>query len=376
MPGFEWIDGEEKDAVMAVFDEGGVLFAHGFDGMRKHFHIREFEQKAQEYFQVKHCLAVASGTAAIKVALKSVGVQPGDEVITQAFNFIATVEAILDCGAVPVIANVDLSLNMDVDDLKSLITNKTKAVLPVHMLGVSANMKAILKITKEHGIPVVEDNCESIGAKYNGQSLGTLGQVGAISFDQGKMLATGEGGMVLTNDATVSKYACEYHDHGHESNPDRPRGRDTHSIYGFNYRMTEMQGAVGKVQLSKLSRMLEANKERYQALEDAMGGKFRLRTIPEECVPNFDTLIIIEPDGKMRKTFIETLVSEGFGTKNLPDAMEWHCTAFWDHALSAEQVSRSQKTKKILEEAIAVPISLRKSVENYQVLGNLLAKLN
>ena len=375
MPGFEWIDGEEKDAVMAVFDEGGVLFAHGFDGMRKHFHIREFEQKAREYFQVKHCLAVASGTAAIKVSLKSVGVQPGDEVITQAFNFIATVEAILDCGAVPVITNVDSSLNMAVDDLKILITNKTKAILPVHMLGVSANMKAILKIATEHGIPVVEDNCESIGAKYNGQSLGTLGQAGAISFDQGKMLATGEGGMVLTNDAAVSKYACEYHDHGHESNPDRPRGRDTHSIYGFNYRMTEMQGAVGKVQLSKLSRMLEANKERYQALEDAMGGKFRFRTIPKECVPTFDTLILVEPDEYVRKAVIDTCIQEGFGTKNLPDAMEWHCTAFWDHALSAEQVARSQKTRIMLEDAVAIPVWLRKTVDDYQRLGKLLMKL-
>ena len=111
MPGFEWIDEEEKNAVMAVFDEGGVLFAHGFDGMRKHFHIREFEQQAQEYFQVKHCLAVASGTAAIKVSLKSVGVQPGDEVITQAFNFIATVEAIIDVGAKPIITNIDDTLS-------------------------------------------------------------------------------------------------------------------------------------------------------------------------------------------------------------------------------------------------------------------------
>ena len=375
MPGFEWIDEEEKNAVMAVFDEGGVLFAHGFDGMRKHFHIREFEQQAQEYFKVKHCLAVSSGTAAIKVALKSVGVQPGDEVITQAFNFIATVEAILDCGAVPVIANVDLSLNMDVDDLQSLISEKTKAILPVHMLGVAANMKSILKLATERGIPVVEDNCESIGATYNGQSLGTLGQAGAISFDQGKMLATGEGGMVLTNDAAVSKYACEYHDHGHEGNPDRPRGRDTHSIYGFNYRMTEMQGAVGKVHLSKLSRMLEANKERYQALEDAIGGKFRFRTIPKECVPTFDTLILVEPDEYVRKAVIDTCIQEGFGTKNLPDAMEWHCTAFWDHALSAEQVTRSQKTRKILEDAVAIPVWLRKTVDDYQRFGKLLMKL-
>jgi len=375
MPGFEWIDEEEKNAVMAVFDEGGVLFAHGFDGMREHFHIREFEQKAQEFFNVNHCLAVNSGTAALKIALKSVGVQPGDEVITQAFNFIATVEAILDCGAVPVIANVDSSLNMDFDDLQSLITEKTKAILPVHMLGVAANMDAILKLANQHKIPVVEDNCESIGGTYKGKFLGTLGNAAAISFDQGKMLVTGEGGMVLTNDKMISKYACEYHDHGHEGNPDRPRGRDTHSIYGFNYRMTEMQGAVGKVQLSKLNRMLEANKKRCQTLENGLDGKFQLRSIPEECIPSFDTLIVIEPDEKMRKTFIEILVSEGFGTKNLPDAMEWHCTAFWDHALSAEQVARSQKTRKMLEDAVAVPIWLRKSVEDYRVLGNLLAKL-
>ena len=139
--------------------------------------------------------------------------------------------------------------------------------------------------------------------------------------------------------------------------------------------MTEMQGAVGKVQLSKLNRMLEANKERYQALEDAMGGKFLLRTIPEECVPTFDTLILFEPDQHIRKTDIDTCIREDFGTKNLPDAMEWHCTAFWDHALSAEQVVRSQKTRKILEEAVAIPVWLRKTIDDYQRLGKFLMKL-
>ena len=376
MPGFEWIGEEEKNAVSSIFDEGGVLFAHGFEGMRKHFHVREFESKCCERFGARHALAVTSGTSAIKVALKAVGVRFGDEVITQAFNFIATVEAILDCGAVPVIANVDDTLNMDLEDLKTLITPKTKAILPVHMLGVAAEMKGILKLASEHKLPLVEDNCEAIGGTYSGKALGTLGDVGALSFDQGKMIATGEGGMLLSNNSDIDRYSRHYHDHGHECNPNFPRGRDTHSIYGFNYRMTEMQGAIGKVQLSKLSKMLEANRNRYRALEDAMEGKFRLRKIPEECVPNFDTLTIIEPDEKLRKLFIETLVSEGFGTKNLPDAMEWHCTAYWDHALSAEQIFRSKKTKKLLEEAIAIPILLRKSVENYQILGNILAKLN
>jgi 8-amino-3,8-dideoxy-alpha-D-manno-octulosonate transaminase len=375
MPGFEWIDDEEKNAVISVFDEGGILFAHGFDKLRKYFHVREFEEKAQEYFQVKHSQAVSSGTAAIKIALKSVGVQPGDEVITQAFNFIATVEAILDCGAVPIIANIDSTLNMDVEDLKSLITQKTKAIIPVHMLGVAANMKSIIELASEHSIPVVEDNCEAIGATYNNKFLGTLTQVGVISFDHGKMVATGEGGMLLTKDTVVYKYASDYHDHGHENNPDRPRGRDTHSIFGFNYRMTEMQGAVGKVQLNKLDRMLKANKERYQALENNMGGKFQLRTIPEECIPTYDTLILIEPDEQTRKTVIDTLVQEGFGTKNLPDAMEWHCTSYWDHALDAEQVVRSKKTQQILEEAVAVPVWLRKTVKDYRRLGNLLGQL-
>ena len=121
MPGFEWIDKEEQQAVSKIFDDGGVLFAHGFDSIRKNYHVREFETSCSKYFNCNHALAVSSGTAAIKIALKAVGVKAGDEVITQGFNFIATVEAILDCGAVPVIANVDDTLNMDPDDLKNLI---------------------------------------------------------------------------------------------------------------------------------------------------------------------------------------------------------------------------------------------------------------
>ena len=225
MPGFEWIDAEEKNAVASVFDEGGVLFAHGFDKRRKKYHVREFENKFCELFGSSNALAVTSGTAAIKIGLKSLGVNRGDEVITQSFNFIATIEAILDCGAKPIICNIDKTLNMDPIDLENRISKKTKAIIPVHMLGVSAQMDQIMNISKKHKVPILEDNCEAIGAKYNNKYLGTIGDLGVLSFDQGKMIATGEGGMILTDNKNIDDYCRQYHDHGHENNPNFPRGR-------------------------------------------------------------------------------------------------------------------------------------------------------
>ena len=122
MPGFEWIDDKELKATTKIFKEGGKLMAHGFDNLRKNYYVRNFEKQCERFFNSNGCLAVSSGTAAIKIALKAIGIKKGDEVITQSFNFIATVEAILDCEAIPVIANVNATLNMDPKDLKNLIT--------------------------------------------------------------------------------------------------------------------------------------------------------------------------------------------------------------------------------------------------------------
>lgn len=375
MPGFEWIDDEEKNAVISVFDEGGVLFAHGFDKIRKKYHVREFEENFSNFCSVSHALAVTSGTAAIKIALKALGVKEGDEVITQAFNFIATIEAILDCGAKPIICNINETLNMDSSDLERQINHKTKAIIPVHMLGVSAEMDKILNISKKYKLPILEDNCEAIGAKYNNKYLGTIGDIGVLSFDQGKMIATGEGGMILTNNQTLDKFCREYHDHGHENNPKFPRGRDTHKIFGFNYRMTEMQAAVGKVQLSKLSDMLNENSKRAKKLTDILIDKFEFRSIPKNSIPTWDTVIIIVDDLKYKEKIINLLNNEGFGTKNLPDAMEWHCSYYWDHALDSKQISNSSVTRGILEKTIAIPVWLRKSVNDYEQLAKKLLEL-
>jgi 8-amino-3,8-dideoxy-alpha-D-manno-octulosonate transaminase len=369
MPGFEWIDEQEFKIVKKIFNEGGTLMAHGFDKTRKKYYVRDFEKFSSKYFSSKNCLAVSSGTAAIKIALKSFGVKSGDEVITQSFNFIATIEAILDCGAIPVIANIDNSLNMDPEEIPKLVNYKTKAIIPVHMLGVPCEMRKIMYYSKKYKVPILEDNCEAVGGKYKNKFLGTIGDIGVFSFDHGKIITAGEGGMILTNNKRHADYVREFHDHGHQNNKKYPRGRDTRKIYGFNYRMTELQGAIANVQLTKLKKMISSNFKRYNLIQKIIRPYFAIREIPERSKCINDTFILIQKNKKKREEIIKILHKMSFGTKNLPDAMEWHCSYFWDHALSKKQVNRSKKSYEILKNCIAIPILRNKSLEEYKDLS-------
>ncbi len=192
MPGNEIIGNDELNELKKIFNNGSVLFSLGFENKRNgHFAVRKFEENTSKFFKSKYCVAVSSGTAAIKVALKALGVSRGDEVITQAFNFIATIEAIIDLGAKPIMVNVDNDYSMSLNELKSKITRKTKVILPVHMLGYSSNMKEILSIAKKKRIKVLEDNCETMGGKYKNSFLGLCGDIGVFSLDFNKTITTG-----------------------------------------------------------------------------------------------------------------------------------------------------------------------------------------
>ncbi len=369
MPGFELINKNETKAVNSLFkNENGVLFSHGFNKLRKKFHVRDLEKKICKKINCKYSLAVSSGTAAIKIALLSLGVKRGDEIITQAFNFIATIEAILDIGAKPVIANVNDTLNISCDEIENLITKKTKVIIPVHMLGVPAEMDKVFKIARKYKLRVLEDNCEAFGGMYKKKYLGTLGDVGVMSLDFGKIITCGEGGVIHTNSKKIDKFCREYHDHGHENNPKRPRGRDTRSIYGFNYRMTEMQGVIAKEQLKKINYIISENKLRYKILEKNINSKIKLREIPKKSKIIYDTFIFFVDDNLKRKKIINILSKLKIGTKNLPDAIEWHCSFYWDHMLRKNQLTRSKKSKDLLKKAIAVPIYLNKNLNYYKKL--------
>ena len=375
MPGYEIINNKEKKAVNKIFEEGGVFFAHGFEKLRKKFHVREFEKNCQKYFQSKYCLMVSSGTAAIKIGLKALNIKPGDHILTQSFNFIATIEAILDVGAIPKIVGIDKSLNMCPKDLSKKITKKTKAVIPVHMLGFAADMSSIKKICKKKNIKILEDNCESIGAKFNNKYLGTIGDVGVFSFDFGKIITTGEGGLILTNNKKIFDYCKEYHDHGHMNLKNVGRGNDSARINGFNYRVTEFQGAIGKVQLIKLKKLIKSNKQKYLIIESYLKKKFEIRKIYNQTVPNYDTFIFFVNNKGQKNKILNLLKKSKIGTKNLPDAIKWHCSYYWSHCLQKSEIKNSISTKEKLEKAIAIPINFKINLKKYKSLCNKIKNL-
>ncbi len=379
MPGFEVIDEKEKKAISRIFDEGKVFFAHGFDNKRKHYHVREFENKLKTVFspQMADALCVSSGTAAIKVALKALGIGKGDNVITQSFNFIATVEAIVDTGASVIFTDIDDTLNMSPMSLKSLITKKTKAIIPVHMLGVPADMISINKIGKSFKIPIIEDACEAIGAKVAKKYVGGLSEFGVFSFDFGKMITTGEGGALFSKKKNDGKIARMYHDHGHKNIPDLPRGLDRAGLIGFNYRMTEISGAFGKVQLGKFSSILKESKKRYLTLERYIShNQIKLRHVNLGNEPNYDTFVISIENKKLRDRVISLLNQTGFGTKNLPDAFNWHCAYFWKHINKKIRNKEVTNCYKRLLRCVAIPILVSKPIIDYKNIASYINELS
>jgi dTDP-4-amino-4,6-dideoxygalactose transaminase len=211
--------------------------------------VQQFEQEFAAYCGTAHCVAVNTGTAALHLALAALGVGPGDEVITVPHTFIATAEAITACGATPVFIDIDpVSYCMDPSLLEAAITSRTRAIVPVHIYGQSADMDPILAIANSHGLPVIEDACQAHGAEYKGRKTGSLGAAGCFSFYPGKNLgACGEGGAVTTDDPDLAHKIRMWRDHG-------SRKKYEHQFPGHNMRMEGLQGGVLSVKLRHLDR--------------------------------------------------------------------------------------------------------------------------
>ncbi|MGD0024841.1 MAG: DegT/DnrJ/EryC1/StrS family aminotransferase [Xanthobacteraceae bacterium] len=368
MPGFELFGEEERQAVNEIFDKaGGIVFAHGFDAMRNGIYkVREFERGFAAKMGVKHAQAVSSGTAAIKVGLQSLGVGPGDEVITQAFTFVATVEAIKETGAMPVVVDVNDTLNMDPKALAAAITPRTKAVVPVHMMGECAEMDEIMAIARRRNLLVMEDAAQALGASYHGRLAGTMGDVGAYSTDAGKTLNTGEGGLVVTNDEQRFVMARAFHDHGHEYSKTKGRGEEGALCYGFNHRMTEMQGAVGIAQLAKLDTIVGRQRQNKAMLTERLQSlPVAFRRSPDPTGDLADTLVFYLPDRSRTAAFVSSMRAKGLGTKNLPDAIGWHFSKHWTHVMKDHPLYGGKtetawtKSADLLERSVAIAIMVK-----------------
>lgn len=337
MPGFELFGDYERKEVQDVLDSG-VLMRYGFDGIRQgHWKTRDLEQALARRMQTRHAHVLSSGTTALTTALAVAGIGYGDEVIIPTFTFVATFESVLMTGAVPVMVDIDRSLTLDPAAVEAAVTPKTKAVMPVHMCGSMADLEALQKLCNKHGLLLIEDACQAIGGSYQGRPLGSIGDMGCFSFDYVKTITCGEGGAIITDNSDYYEKAHKYTDHGHD-HIGSDRGAEQHPFLGYNFRISELNAAVGLAQLRRLDDFIAIQKRTYSQLKAALaeisGLSFRL--IPESGVPNYSFLNVFLPDEDTAKEAAKRLKEAGIDGCFYWYDNNWHYYRKWAHFLEME----------------------------------------
>ena len=353
MPGFELFGDLERKEVKEVTDTG-VLMRYGFEGMRNgHWKASAMEAALCERMQVKHAQLVSSGTAALTIALASAGVGAGDEVILPTFTFVASFESILALGAVPILVDIDDTLTLDPIAVERAIGDRTKVIMPVHMCGSMANLNALRALCETHGLLLVEDACQAIGGSYAGKPLGSFGDLGCFSFDYVKTITCGEGGAVISNNQQYHLNADHYSDHGHD-HVGNDRGAEGHPFLGYNYRISELNAAVGLAQLRRLDEFLELQKRNYTILRNALqtipGLKFR--SVPEGGIENYSFLSFFLPTEEKAAQTQKELTKEGVDGCFYWYDNNWHYYRKWEHLTQLKTLGK-------------VPIEVKEQLPDY-----------
>ncbi|MFN8007154.1 MAG: DegT/DnrJ/EryC1/StrS family aminotransferase [Terriglobia bacterium] len=322
-PGMELIGEEEIREVMEVL-KSGYLFRYGVSlgseiDPRFKGKVYQCEQEIARYAGVKYAVAVNSGTSALLTALSGLGVGPGDEVIVPGYTFIASISSIVYARAIPVLAEIDRTFNLDPKDVKAKITPRTKAILAVHMMGNPARLTELKAIADAHGLPLIEDCAQAFGATYQGRPVGSIGKIGAFSFNVYKTITSGDGGMVITDDEELYRRCFAFHDQGHS--PLRTGVEiGNRPFIGLDFRFTELQAAVLLAQFRKLPQIvshLRTNKKLYkERIADLPNLEFRELGDPAGDCGTMLTVILPTAE-------IAEKIAQDLGTKVTADA-GWH----------------------------------------------------
>jgi len=319
--------GEEEIAEVMDVMSGGHLSRYG-DLSDPNFKrkVMTFEEDFARYIGVKHCQTTSSGTSALLISMKSVGVGPGDEVIIPTFGFVASYGATIFIGAIPVLAEIDNSFTIDVRDLEQRITPRTKAIMPIHMLGNPCRMDQITALAEKHDLKLIEDCCQACGASFRGRKVGSFGQIGAFSLNVFKTITTGDGGMLVTDSSDLYQSAFAMQDQGYRRKEGKLEIVEP-SILGLNFRVNELTGAVALAQLRKLDWIvttLRSKKRKLKArIAEADGIDFRQINDPDgECA----TLLTVIFENAARAARI----AESLGTVTL-ERSGWHVYSNMDH---------------------------------------------
>ena len=302
-----FVGAREKELVLDALDSGWVSSIGKY--------VDEFEANFARYCGTEYALAVSNGTTGLHLALAALGLRPGDEVIVPDLTFVATANAVAYTGATPVLAEIDPdTLCIDPASVKSLITDRTKAIIPVHLYGHPADMDALTEIAEAQGIDLIEDAAEAHGAEYKGRRVGGFGKCGVFSFYGNKVITTGEGGMLTTNDRAFYQCAKRLRDHAMS-----PQRRYFHEQIGFNYRITNLQAALGVAQLERIDDFLGRRTEimGWYNSEIAVTDSVRLNRVKNWAKSAF-WMICLEVDWldeTRRDAFMQALRARGIDTR-------------------------------------------------------------
>lgn len=332
MAGMDLFGAEERKEVNDVLNST-CFFRYNHEHLRNGmWKVCEFEAEAKKFTGAEYAHAVSSGSTAVTTALAAAGIGFGDEVIVTPFTYIASVEAILWAGALPVFAEVDETLCLSASGIEAAITDKTRGVMLVHMCGAAADMDSIMEVVNKHNLVLVEDAGQALGSFYKGKSVGLFGHTGAFSFDFFKITTAGEGGLCITNDKDRYHIMEQISDHGHDHIGDN-RGMEQHPIIGTNFRLSELHGAVALAQMRKID-TIKSNKLKNKAylkglLAEVEGITFRHMPDPEGDSGTF--LNFFAPDTESAQKIMQQFAEDGLGGFNYWYTNMYHFINQWDH---------------------------------------------
>jgi 8-amino-3,8-dideoxy-alpha-D-manno-octulosonate transaminase len=360
-PGGMELGNEEAEAAARVIRSHNVFRYYGVgDGPHE---VETFEREFAAKLGVKHALCVNAGSSALICGLIGAGVGAGDEVIVPAYTWNATPNAVVAARAVPILAEVDESLTMDPDDVRRKLTPRTKAILPVHMRGAPANMDALTTLASEHGLVLIEDVCQAAGASYRGRRLGTFGDAGAFSLQFNKIITTGEGGVMITDRSDLYDLAVDVHDCAGSVR----RGIGLPRFPGWNFRASEIQGAVARVQLTRLDGLLDrmrANQARLAERVSQLPG-LTLRHANDDGGGDAGVcLIAFAESAGLAAEAVAALKAEGVEAMRIYDTevSDLHVYPYWQPIFEAiaavgRPAPHCPRTLGLLERAIHIDLS-------------------
>jgi 8-amino-3,8-dideoxy-alpha-D-manno-octulosonate transaminase len=326
--GASLIGKEELQELTDVINERSPFRYYGLGTPEK---VSTFEKEVRDYFNVKYALALSSGSAALVCSVAALGLGPGDEIIIPAFSWYSDYNAIVLNGAIPVFANINDSLSLDPTDVEKKITKNTKALIVIHYQGGPANMDELVEISKKHNLYIIEDCAQAFGGSYKGKLLGTIGDVAISSFQNNKMITSGEGGVLITNTEDFFVRAVRYHDLGfvrpfyHDQINNKLSLRDEYSFVGNQFRMSELQGACILAQFRKLPFIIETCRKNHEKLRTYIESSSRLTVRPHITGDCGITLFINCGSREKSLQFAQALENEG-----VPIGPSSYCTNIVD----------------------------------------------